>query len=98
MQIFELKRGWTFQFDDRPGDIFVFLGMDGMYAKCRALDEVLNKKMCEQYDGGSSFFCLLAFASVTPVDYITGKPVDPKDGMKVIVDEEVNGALRNKEG
>jgi hypothetical protein len=66
MNLWNLKRGITFVFDDDPKTELIFLGMDGFYAKVRALDPVKNKEMCARYDAGSYFFCIMSEGTVTP--------------------------------
>lgn len=66
MNLWELKRGMTFVFDDEPDKELIFLGMDGMYAKVRALDPEINKELCARYDANRrDFFCIMCTGTVT---------------------------------
>lgn len=67
MTLLNLKINETFVFDDDPEIYLIFLGMDGMYAKVRALDPEINKEMCFRYDAGKSdFFAIMAYGTITP--------------------------------
>jgi hypothetical protein len=60
INLWHLRRGDTFVFDDDPETELVFLGMDGPYAKVRALDPERNRKLCAQYDAHSDFFAIMS--------------------------------------
>jgi hypothetical protein len=64
-KLWELQKGWTFIFDDDPETELLFLGMDGFYAKVKALDPEKHKKLCASYDAGSDFFCIMSDKPVT---------------------------------
>jgi hypothetical protein len=62
MNLWNLKKGDVFVFDDDPDTQLLFLGWDGMYCKVQALDPEKNKEMCARYDAHSDFFALISWA------------------------------------
>jgi hypothetical protein len=75
--LWDLKRGDTFVFPDDPKVELIFLGMDGMYARVRAIDPEINKRMCAQYDAHSDFFAIMSPNAVTLVIPDPFKPIAP---------------------
>lgn len=60
VHLWDLSRGDTFVFPDDPKVELLFLGMDGMYARVKAMDPEINKRMCANYDAHSDFFAIMS--------------------------------------
>ncbi len=82
MPIWDLKKGWTFRFK-HDSKVLVFLGMDGAYAKCRALDFETNKQMCKEYDATSDFFAIMVMDNVILVDPLTLEDMELTKGKEI---------------
>jgi hypothetical protein len=68
LNLWDLNKGDHFVFEDQLSVELIFLGMDGMYAKVRAVSETINWVMCKQYDANSDFFAIMTHGNVIKVE------------------------------